>query len=74
MKVGIASYCDYEDADYGRVSEMRGLITKRGGVIHGERASEEDGEARVIFAVPADKAQELQNESEDVGWEVRWRS
>ena len=69
---GVLEYPDYEDADSGRVSEIRAVVGNLGGVVLAVKASEEDSEARVGFRIPVDRIERLESEAEDAGWEVRW--
>lgn len=70
---GYATYCDYEEADCERPSEMEGIVRKHGGVVRGTIASEEECEALVSFAgIPEENAESFRSDAEDAGWEIEW--
>lgn len=69
-----ATYADYEDADYGRIGEMKAAITSNGGTVTGEAGGEEDNEYTIVFRVADMNAYNLiAAAGEDAGWEVERR-
>ena len=73
MKRIVLTYADYEDADSSRVDEVKGIVTKHGGTVIGERASEEDNEAIVVARIPEANVAVLQTATEEAGWELEIR-
>ena len=73
MKRIVLTYADYEDADSSRVDEVKGLVTKHGGTVIGERASEEDNEATVVARIPVANVEALRTAAEEAGWELQTR-
>ena len=73
MKRIVLTYADYEDADSSRVDEVKGIVTKHGGTVIGERASEEDNEATVVARIPVANVEALRTAAEEAGWELQTR-
>lgn len=69
-----ATYADYEDADYGRIDEMKAAITSNGGTVTGEAGGEEDNEYRIGFRCATDEEfGRIAAAGEDAGWEIERR-
>ena len=69
-----ATYADFEDADYGRIDEMKAAITANGGTVTGEAGGEDDNEYRIAFRCATDEEfGRIAAAGEDEGWEVERR-
>lgn len=70
----LAMYADYEDADCGRIGEMKAAIAAGGGTVAGEAGGEDANEYRIAFRCATDaEFGRIAAAGADAGWEVERR-